>query len=124
LPYRFEICLSGDGVLGYQCKQTKEFFMSSPPPYQSRLIPYQKEIFRMWYNERATLKTIQESLDKKSVSISLSALSRFIKRRQFRSNFHDAPKTKTKRLVQSNQNRALEELEKLMEEETTCRLQK
>lgn len=90
--------------------------MSSTPPYQSKLIPYQKEIFRMWYNERATLKTIQAFLNKKPVNISLSALSRFIKRRQFRSDPHDAPKTKTKRSLRNDRDRALTELEKLMKQ--------
>jgi hypothetical protein len=88
--------------------------MASTPPYQSKLIPYQKEISYMWYNERATLKTIQAFLSKKSVSISLSALSRFIKRRQLRNDPHDVPKTKSKRSVQDNQNKALSELEKLI----------
>lgn len=88
--------------------------MSSTPPYQSKLIPYQKEIFRMWYKERATLKTIQAFLNKKSVSISLSALSRFIKRRQLRNDPHDALKAKPKRSGHNNRVQALSELEKLM----------
>jgi hypothetical protein len=88
--------------------------MASTPPYQSKLIPYQKEILHMWYSERATLKSIQAFLSKKSVSISLSALSRFIKRRQLRNDPHDVPKTKSKRSVQDNQNKALSELEKLI----------
>ncbi|MDD5596566.1 MAG: hypothetical protein PHV82_01395 [Victivallaceae bacterium] len=88
--------------------------MSSTPPYQSKLIPHQKEIFHMWYNERATLKTIQAFLYEKSVKISLSALSRFIKRRQLRSDPHGATKAKPKRSEQNNRNKALSELEKLM----------
>jgi hypothetical protein len=92
----------------------KEYFMSSTPPYQSKLIPHQKEIFRMWYNERATLKIIQTFLSKKSVSISLSALSRFIKRRQLRNDPHDIPKAKPKQSLRSNRDQALSELKKLM----------
>ncbi len=88
--------------------------MSSTPPYQSKLIPHQKEIFHMWYNECATLKTIQAYLNKNSVSISLSALSRFIKRRQLRNDPHAAPKTKPKQSAHNNWNQALTELEKLM----------
>lgn len=90
--------------------------MSSTLPYQSRLIPYQKEIFRMWYNERATLKTIQKFLNKKSVDISLSSLSRFIKRRQLRNDPHDALKINPKQSAQNNRNQALSELEKLMQQ--------
>ena len=90
--------------------------MSSTSPYQSKLIPYQKEIFRMWYNEHATLKTIQTFLNKKSVSISLSALSRFIKRRQLRSDPHDSSTTKSKRLLRDNRDQVLATLEKLMRE--------
>jgi hypothetical protein len=88
--------------------------MASTPPYQSKLIPYQKEISYMWYKERATLKTIQAFFNTKSVNILLSALSRFIKRRQLRNDPHDVPKTKSKRLLQNNQTKALSELEKLI----------
>jgi hypothetical protein len=90
--------------------------MSSTPPYQSKLIPYQKEIFHMWYSERATLKTIQAFLNEKFVDISLSALSRFIKRRRLQNDPHDSPKTKSKRSVHNNRDQALLELEKLMRE--------
>ncbi|GEM_PF-5645923 len=88
--------------------------MSSTPPYQSKLIPYQKEIFRMWYNERATLRTIQTFLSEKSVLISLSALSRFIKRRRQQSDPHDAPEPKSRYLLRSDRSKALLILEDLM----------
>jgi len=90
--------------------------MSSTPPYQSKLIPHQQEIFHMWYKERATLKTIQAYLNTKSVNISLSALSRFISRRRLRSDPHDATKAKPKRSTHNNRNQALAELEKLMKQ--------
>jgi hypothetical protein len=89
--------------------------MSSTPPYQSRLIPHQKEIFRMWYNERATLKMIQTFLAEKSVHISLSALSRFIKRRKQQSDPHDNPELQSKRLLRNDRSKALSILENLMD---------
>lgn len=97
---------------------TGGILMPSTPPYQSRLIPYRKEIFRMWYNERATLKTIQTFLNRKSVSISLSALSRFIKRQRQQSAPHDLPDSKSTRLL-NGRSWALSALEDLIGENNT-----
>ncbi|HCG50011.1 MAG TPA: hypothetical protein DE060_12510 [Lentisphaeria bacterium] len=58
------------------------------PPYQSRLIPYQKTILEKWFKQRSTLKIIQSWLLEQNVEISLSALSRFIKRRRNRPDPH------------------------------------
>ena len=54
----------------------------STPPWRSKLTPYQDEILTAWYQERATLKTIQDRLEKYGVAITLSGISRFIRCRK------------------------------------------
>ena len=54
----------------------------STPPWRSKLTPYQDEILTAWYQERATLKTIQERLGKYGITITLSGISRFIRCRK------------------------------------------
>lgn len=88
--------------------------MPSTPPYQSKLIPYQEAIMHKWYSERATLKVIQTWLAEQNVTITLSGLSAFIRRRR---KINDPHSTKSK--VSSKENpsgklRALDELQKLM----------
>ena len=53
----------------------------SNPPWRSKLIPFQQEILTAWYRDRATLKQIQSDLATKGITISLSAISSFIRRR-------------------------------------------
>ncbi len=60
-------------------------------PFQSKLIPYQKELFRMWYKERATLKMLQQWLDERNVTISTSGISRFIRCRRTHADPHEFP---------------------------------
>lgn len=59
-------------------------------PYQSKLIPHQKEIFRMWWS-RKTLREIQVYLKKLDVQISLQGVSSFIKRRTDKPDPHYVP---------------------------------
>ena len=54
----------------------------STPPWRSKLTPYQDEIFAAWYQERATLKTIQSRLAERGINITLSGISRFIRCRK------------------------------------------
>ena len=54
----------------------------STPPWRSKLTPYQDEILTAWYQERATLKTIQSHLAKYGITITLSGISRFIRCRK------------------------------------------
>ena len=54
----------------------------STPPWRSKLTPYQDEILTAWYQERATLKTIQSRLAKYGITITLSGISRFIRCRK------------------------------------------
>lgn len=89
--------------------------MPSTPPYQSKLIPYQEAIMHKWYSERATLKVIQAWLAEQNVTITLSGLSAFIRRRQrisdphsIKSDVSSGKKNPTGKL------RALVELQKLM----------
>ena len=51
----------------------------STPPWRSKLTPFQDEILIAWYQERATLKTIQSRLTKYGITITLSGISRFIR---------------------------------------------
>ena len=51
----------------------------STPPWRSKLMPYQDEILTAWYQERATLKTIQSRLAEYGITITLSGISRFIR---------------------------------------------
>ena len=54
----------------------------STPPWRSKLMPFQNEILTAWYQERATLKTIQSRLAKYGITITLSGISRFIRCRK------------------------------------------
>ena len=54
----------------------------STPPWRSKLTPFQDEILTAWYQERATLKTIQSRLTKYGITITLSGISRFIRCRK------------------------------------------
>lgn len=63
---------------------------NSTPPFQSKLIPFRKEILEAWF-ARATLKQIQASLrERHGVTIALSSLSAFIKRSRRQSDPHDS----------------------------------
>ena len=59
----------------------------STKPYQSKLIPYQEEIFKLWWS-RKTLKDIQKYLETKDLEISLQGISSFIRRRNKRPDPH------------------------------------
>ena len=63
----------------------------STPPWRSKLTPFQDEILTVWYQERATLKTIQSRLTKYGVSITLSGISRFIRCRKNSTDPHQSP---------------------------------
>ena len=63
----------------------------STPPWRSKLTPYQDEILTAWYQERATLKTIQSRLKKYGISITLSGISRFIRCRKNSTDPHQPP---------------------------------
>ena len=54
----------------------------STPPWRSKLTPYLDEILTAWYQERATLKTIQSRLAEYGITITLSGISRFIRCRK------------------------------------------
>ena len=54
----------------------------SNPPWRSKLIPFQQEILAAWYRDRATLRQIQSDLAGKGITISLSAISSFIRCRK------------------------------------------
>ncbi len=62
---------------------------NSTPPFQSKLIPFRKEILEAWF-ARKTLKQIQATLrERHGVTIALSSLSAFIKRSRRQSDPHD-----------------------------------
>ena len=84
------------------------------PPWQSKLIPYQKEILNAWFKRRATLKMIQADLVEKKVEISLAALSRFIKRRKLHPDPHAIPSTSKKKTATRESTRA-DSLDELLE---------
>ena len=63
----------------------------STPPWRSKLTPYQDEILTAWYQERATLKTIQSRLEKYGIAITLSGISRFIRCRKNSTDPHQPP---------------------------------
>ena len=63
----------------------------STPPWRSKLTPFQDEILTAWYQERATLKTIQSRLGKYGISITLSGISRFIRCRKNSTDPHKSP---------------------------------
>ena len=63
----------------------------STPPWRSNLTPYQDEILIAWYQERATLKTVQSRMEKYGISITLSGISRFIRCRRTSTDPHQPP---------------------------------
>ena len=63
----------------------------STPPWRSKLTPFQDEILTAWYQERATLKTIQSRLAKYGITITLSGISRFIRCRRTSTDPHQPP---------------------------------
>ena len=63
----------------------------STPPWRSKLTLYQDEILTAWYQERATLKTIQSRLEKYGISITLAGISRFIRCRKNSTDPHQPP---------------------------------
>ena len=63
----------------------------STPPWRSKLTPFQDEILTAWYQERATLKTIQSRLEKYGITITLSGISRFIRCRKNSTDPHQPP---------------------------------
>ena len=63
----------------------------STPPWRSKLTPFQDEILTAWYQERATLKTIQSRLEKYRITITLSGISRFIRCRKNSIDSHQPP---------------------------------
>ena len=74
----------------------------SNPPWRSKLIPFQQEILVAWYRDRATLRQIQRDLAGKGITISLSAISSFIRCRKrsidphiLEKPIHVPPKPKT-----------------------------
>ena len=62
----------------------------SPPPWRSKLTPFQDEILTAWYQERATLKTIQSRLAERGINITLSGISRFIRCRKNSTDPHQS----------------------------------
>lgn len=88
----------------------------STPPFQSKLIPYQKELFRKWYKERATLKQLQHWLSEKGIEISISGISRFIRCRKNRPDPHELPQSYRPQSKPSPDNiaKAIFKLEELM----------
>ena len=65
----------------------------SNPPWRSKLIPFQQEILAAWYRDRATLRQIQSNLAGKGITISLSAISSFIRCRKRSTDPHIPEKT-------------------------------
>ncbi len=88
----------------------------STPPFQSKLIPYQKDLFRMWYKDRATLKQLQAWLETQGVTISLSAISRFIRSRKRSIDPHESPPSLNRKTPASQDGvaTAISKLEELM----------
>ena len=83
-------------------------------PFQSKLIPHEKEIFDLWYHQRATLKMIQTYLAGKGVTISLAGLSGFIRRRKTKPDPHKMEeKRKTAQKKKTSMEKAIEMLDAL-----------
>lgn len=83
-------------------------------PFQSKLIPYEKEIFDLWYHQRATLEMIQIYLAGKGVTISLAGLSGFIRRRKAKADPHKKEeKRKTTEKKKTSVEKAIEMLDEL-----------
>ena len=95
----------------------------SNPPWRSKLIPFQQEILAAWYRDRATLRQIQSKLAEKGITISLSAISSFIRCRKrsrdphiLEKPIHVPPKPETpdnaKSLLDELTSKSLPELQK------------
>ena len=72
-------------VRRYIKTQKRGIFMKkreSTPPWRSKLIPFQREILSAWYQDRKTLRQIQSFLLEKGITISMSAISNFIRCRK------------------------------------------
>ena len=84
-------------------------------PFQSKLIPYEKEIFDLWYHQRATLKMIQTYLAEKGVTITLAGISGFIRRRKTKADPHEKmeKKRKTAQKKKTSIEKAIEMLDEL-----------
>ena len=73
----------------------------STPPWRSKLTPYQNEILTAWYQERATLKTIQSRLAGQGITITLSGISRFIRCRKNSTDPHQPSQVASKQTPQA-----------------------
>ena len=83
-------------------------------PFQSKLIPHEKEIFDLWYHQRATLKMIQTYLAGKGVTITLAGISGFIRRRKAKADPHEMEeKRKTVQKKKTSMEKAIEMLDAL-----------
>ena len=83
-------------------------------PFQSKLIPHEKDIFDLWYHQRATLEMIQIYLTGKGVTISLAGLSGFIRRRKAKVDPHKIEeKRKTTEKKKTPMEKAIEMLDEL-----------
>ena len=85
----------------------------SNPPWRSKLIPFQQEILTAWYRDRATLRQIQSDLATKGITISLSAISNFIRCRKRSTDPHILEKPihiPSKTETQANADSLLDEL--------------
>ena len=83
-------------------------------PFQSKLIPHEKEIFDLWYHQRATLKMIQTYLAGKGVTITLAGISGFIHRRKAKVDPHEMEeKRKTVQKKKTPIEKAIEMLDEL-----------
>ena len=92
--------------------------MQSTPPYQSKLVPHEKEILRMWYHERTTLKAIQTWLLEQEIQMTLSGISGFIRRRKNGNDPHEkillSIQFRDRHQKLSNRQEALDRLDELM----------
>ena len=83
-------------------------------PFQSKLIPHEKEIFDLWYHQRATLKMIQTYLAGQGVTITLAGISGFIRRRKMKADPHKMEeKRKTVQKKKTSMEKAIEMLDEL-----------
>ena len=83
-------------------------------PFQSKLVPHEKEIFDLWYHQRATLKMIQTYLAGQGVTITLAGISGFIRRRKAKADPHKIEeKRKTAQKKKTSIEKAIEMLDEL-----------
>ena len=83
-------------------------------PFQSKLIPHEKEIFDLWYHQRATLKMIQTYLAGQGVTITRAGISGVIRRRKTKADPHEkGEKRKTVQKKTTPIEKAIEMLDKL-----------